>query len=166
MPIQGSLVKELQKVAARKMRNTRGIPKTMAGKVELIEIAFGRAEVLDDFEKWCDENADRAPQYPVSDYIRIIDSRLGARPSVDPHDERINTLQSFIYEQTDILPRASGVREALAFYSQEDIKTAFQEFWLVNEGAEKIIAGRQTLVREFFEDGGVSAIIAARKRRK
>lgn len=160
-----SLVRELQETAAKRLKTIRGVPKHMADRVELLVMAFGRAEILADFEKWCEENADRNPQWPVTDYLRIADSRLSARPSIDPHDERINQLQSITYELTDVLPRAQGVREALAIQSAEDIEAALNEYWLLNEGALKTIGGRQTLIREFFEDGGVHAVISARNRR-
>src|ERR1035437_238871 len=94
-----NLVKGLQKIAAVKLHNTRGVPRNMKDKLELIELAFGYAEVMADFEKWCDENADRASQYPVTEYIRRIDSRLGSASKIDPHDAAISALQAIVYEK-------------------------------------------------------------------
>jgi hypothetical protein len=158
MPLR-SLVKDLQRIAAVKLHNTRGVPKNLKDKMELIELAFGHAAVLADFTVWCEENAERKPQYPVGDYIRRIDARLGGTPSVDPHDASIGALQAVVYEKTGILPRSHAVRDLLVLHSVADIEAAFAEYMLVAD--EKDYKGA---IRAFFDDQGASAVIAARRR--
>ena len=128
MSLKNSLIKDLQRIAARKLRNTRGVPENLKGKFELIDLAFGHAEVLEDFEKWCDENADRNPQYPVTEYIRRIDSRLGTAPTIDAVDPRVEELRGLTYSLTEVVPHLSGVRNLLAIHTVEEIKEALLEY--------------------------------------
>jgi hypothetical protein len=124
MPSNSLIVKDLQRIAARKLRNTRGVPRNMKDKLELIGIAFGHAGVLTDFEKWCDEHVGDNPQYPVTEYLRMIDARLGPAPKVDPNDERIDELTALTYGLTSVLPRRHAVRDLLAVHPAEEIKAA------------------------------------------
>jgi hypothetical protein len=155
-----NLVKELQKTAARRLQNTRGVPRSMQTKVELIEIAFGRAEILEDFEKYCEEVAGDRPLYPVFDYLRAIDSRLGGEPRVDPRDERVSNLQSITYELTGFMPRnVRGIRETLKVYEVDEIVAALKEYALTLDERDL-----KPGINAFF-DGGATAIIAARRGR-
>ena len=156
-----NLVKGLQKIAAVKLHNTRGVPRNMKDKLELIELAFGYAEVMEDFEKWCDENADRASQYPVTEYIRRIDSRLGSASKVDPHDAAISALQAIVYEKAGILPHARAIRDLLGIHSAAELEAAFAEYVLVVD--EKDL---KSALRSFFDDQGASAVIYARQKRE
>ena len=155
-----NLVKDLQKIAAVKLHNTRGVPKNMKDKLELIELAFGHAEVIEDFEKWCDEQADRNPPYPVTEYIRAIDSRLGGTPRVDPNDERIQELMAVTYELTAILPHPRAVRDLLALHSVEDITSALKEYVITVDEKDM-----KPAIRTFFDDLGASAVIYSRRKR-
>lgn len=157
--VDKTLLKGLQRVAAQKLHNTRGVPKNLKDKLELISIAFGRDEVLADFANWCDENAPKNPQYPVSEYIRVIDGRLGNTPKIDVHDERIANLQAFTYDLAGVLPQPNAIREVLTLHEIDEIKKALQEFILTLEDRE-IKSGVRT-----FYDGGASAVIYSRKKR-
>jgi hypothetical protein len=155
------IVKELQKIAAKKLHNTRGVPRNMKDKIELIELAFGRADILADFEKWCEENADRNPQYPVTEYLRGVDARLGSAPRVDSNDERIKDIQSLTYELTTILPRPRPIRDLLLIHSAEDIKAALREYVLTVNEKNHIEAS----MRLFFDDLGCSAVVNFMKKK-
>lgn len=159
--MQNKLIRDLQRVAAKKLHNTRGVPKNMKDKVELIGLAFGHAEVVEDFEKWCDEHAVQPTQYPVTEYLRMIDTRLGAEQKVEVTDPNIADLQALTYELTSVLPHARAIHELLGLHSVEDIKGALKEYVLgFNEREIKIGD-----IRAFFDDNGAGAIITARKRR-
>ena len=155
-----SLVKDMQRIAAKRLRNTRGVPQNMKDKLELIDLAFGRAEVLDDFEKWCNEHADNSPQYPVTEYLRMIDARLGSTPKVDPNDERIKELSALTYELTTVLPHVRAVRDLLAIHSVEDLKTALKEYVLTVDEKD-----RKSAIRSFYDDMGASAVIYSMKKK-
>ena|SRR5208282_4907001 len=160
MPLR-SIVKDLQRIAAVKLHNTRGVPRNMRDKLELIELAFGHADVLADFEKWCDENADRNPQYPVTEYIRLIDGRLGGTPKIDPHDASIGALSAIVYEQTGILPHVRAIRDLLSIHSTADLESAFKEYILGVDEKEM-----KSAIRSFFDDQGATAVIYARQKRQ
>jgi hypothetical protein len=155
-----NIVKELQKIAARKLRNTRGVPRNMKDKLELIELAFGHGEVTADFEKWCDENVDRNPQYPVTEYLRGIDARLGSAPRVDPGDERIAHIQALVYELTSCLPRSRAIRDLLVIHSAEEIEAALREYIMTVDEKDW-----RSAIRSFFDDLGCSAVIYSMRKR-
>jgi len=155
-----SLVRDMQRIAARKLHNTRGVPRNMKEKLELIDLAFGRAEVLADFEKWCDERGDKNSPYPVTEYLRMVDSRLGGTPKIDPDDDRIKNLMALTYELTTVLPRLRGIRDLLAIHSEEEIKAALKHYLLsVDEKDMK------SAIRAFYDDLGASAVIYSLKKR-
>lgn len=153
------LVKALQRVAARKLKNTRSIPRNMADKVELVELAYGRATIVADFEEWCDDPSHQTEPYPVTKYLREVDSRLGNVARVDPADPRIADIQTFAYEVAHVLPSTKQIRDLLADHNADDIKAALKEYVAVAPQRE-IESG----LRNFF-GGAAGAVIAARKRR-
>jgi hypothetical protein len=159
MPIR-NLTKDLQRVAAIKLHNTRGVPKTMKDKLELIELAYGHADVIADFEKWCEEVAVNPPQYPVFDYIRMIDARLGTAQKADPHDPAIAEIQSLTYELTGVLPHTRAIRDLLGIHPAAEIKDALKEFVLTVDEKDM-----KSSIRAFFDDAGASAVIYAQQRR-
>ena len=155
-----SLVKDMQRIAARKLHNTRGVPRNMKDKLELIDLAFGRAEVLADFEEWCGEQIDRNPQYPVTEYLRMIDARLGATVKVDPADERINDLMAITYELAAILPHLRAVRELLAIHSADEITAALRAYVLTVDEKDM-----KSAIRSFYDDLGASAVIYSMRKK-
>jgi hypothetical protein len=156
-----SLVKDMQRIAARKLHNTRGVPRNMRDKLELIDLAFGRADVLSDFEKWCDEHADKNSLYPVTEYLRMVDSRLGGTPKIDPDDERIKELMALTYEITSVLPRLRGLRDLLAIHSGDEIKAALKYYILTVDEKDM-----KSAVRAFYDDLGASAVIYSMKKQR
>lgn len=156
-----NLVKELRRIAAKELHNTRGIPQNMNAKIEYIELAWGHAEIVEDFRRWCQEPDNRQNPYPVTAYLRQIDSRLGHEPAKPAaEDPQVKELQSFVYESAEFLPNVKYLRELLAVHSLDDIKHAFREYLLVIGDAN-----RATALKNFFENDGAGAVIAARKKR-
>lgn len=154
------LVKALQRVAAKKLKNTRSVPRNMADKVELVELAYGRANLVSDFEVWCDDPKNQENPYPVTTYLREVDSRLGRTARIEPEDPRIAEIQALTYELVNVLPKAKYVRELLLLHSGDDIKGALREYVLVAPKRE-LEAG----MPNFFENNGAGAVVAARKKR-
>ena len=156
-----NLVKDLQRVAAKKLRSTQGIPKNMKGKVELICLAFGHADVVEDFEKWCDEKIELGvrPHYPVTEYLRGVDARLGGAERVAPDDPRIVEIRNLAYELTGVLPPARVIRDLLLLHDAEEMKKALKEYVINVEGRDM-----EKAMQLFFNDGGVGSVIALRKK--
>jgi hypothetical protein len=156
-----NLVKDLQKVAAVKLHSTQGIPRNMKGKIELICLAFGHAEVVEDFEKWCDEKIELGvrPPYPVTEYLRGVDARLGGAQRVEPDDPRIVEIRNLAYELTNVLPPVRVIRDLLLLHDGEDMKKALREYVIGLEGRDM-----EKAMQLFFNDGGVGSVIALRKK--
>ena len=163
-----NLMKELPRIAARVLGNTRTVHPDMKFKFELIAEAYGTAAICDDFAEWCrelvsTEQIHDRPKYPVSEYLKIIDSRLGFAPvetHVDIKDPTVAAIVSLAYELTNILPSATAVAKVLADYPVQEVTEALKEF---TEGlTERDVRGG---MRSFWAEGGAGAIILARRRR-
>ena len=70
-------------VAARELKNSHAVPATLKTRFDLVEAAHGFAAVIDDFTNWCRRELDRRPGYPLVEYVKIVDDRLGAPPMPD-----------------------------------------------------------------------------------
>src|ERR1035437_1298039 len=157
------LTKELPKIAARVLHNTRCAPQNMKFKFELIASAYGAAAVAGDFEAWCIENVNEKIPYPITAYVKVVDSRLGSAPEeskADLKDPRIGELVSKSYELTGVLPSKTSVAEVLITYPLDEITAALVEY--TETLAEKEMKGS---MRAFWADGGAGAVILARRRR-
>lgn len=157
------LIKELPKIAARILHNTRTVHPEMKSKFELIGLAYGDAEVRDDFEKWCEENKGGQFKYPISEYLKVIDSRLGSAPAEERPDMKspaVSELVSLSYELTGILPAVSAVAKLVVDYSVEEIREALVEY--TENLTERDVKGS---MKAFYSEGGGGAIILARRRR-
>jgi hypothetical protein len=159
------LMKELPKIAARLLKNTRGAHPDLKSRLELLEEAYGAAAVARDFEDWCREVGIRNenPRYPFSEYMKVVDSRLGnavAEIKPDIKEPQVAELVSLTYEMTTILPSATSVAKLLALYPLAEVKDALAEF--VESLEEKNVRGGMYL---FYNEGGADAIILARRRR-
>lgn len=158
-----SLQKSLPRIAARVLKNTHVGLKRMKEKFELIEVAYGAAEVEEDFEKWCLEVQDANPRYPLSEYVKVVDSRIGPKfvePRVDVKDPHVAEVSSLAYELTGVLPSVRSVASLLASCSLEEVIGALKEFAATLDENE-----RKSGVRTFFAEGGAGAVILARRRR-
>lgn len=160
------LMKELPKIAARVLQNTRGVYPDLKPRLELLEEAYGAAAVARDFELWCKAISgmmDSIPRYPISDYLKVIDTRLGSAAEevqLDTKNPQVAELVSLSYELTNVLPSATAVAKLLAIYTLDEVKAALVEF--IESLEEKHVRGGMHL---FYKDGGADAIILARRRR-
>ena len=158
-----SLQKSLPRIAARVLHNTHVGLARMKEKFELIEEAYGRAAVERDFELWCTEVQDKNPRYPLTEYIKVVDSRLGREfeeKRADLKDPRIAEIMSVAYELTGFLPSVRSVGNLLLAYGPEEIFPAMREYASTLDDKD-VKAG----MKAFFTDGGGVAVIYARQRR-
>jgi hypothetical protein len=159
------LMKELPKIAARILKNTRGAHPDLKSRLELLEEAYGASAVARDFDDWCNGKVlgGENPKYPFSEYMKVVDSRLGHAPEetkLDIKDPQVAELVSLSYEMTSILPSATSVAKLLALYPLAEVKDALVEFTESLE--EKNVRGGMYL---FYNEGGADAIILVRRRR-
>lgn len=158
-----SLQKSLPRIAARVLHNTHVGLSRMKEKFELIEEAYGRAAVEADFEKWCHEIQDRNPKYPLTEYVKVVDSRLGPEfeeKRADLKDPHIAEISAVAYELTGVLPSVRSVANLLSTCEQEEILGALREFAATLDEKDT-----KSGVRTFFAEGGAAAVILARRRR-
>jgi hypothetical protein len=160
-----SLQKSLPRIAARVLHNTHVGLSRMKEKFELIEEAYGRAAVEADFTLWCQEQmaASNNPKYPLTEYVKVVDSRLGpefAEKRPDTKDPQVSEISAVAYELTGVLPSVRSVATLLASCPAEEIIAALREF-------AKTLDEKDTKsgVRTFFAEGGAAAVILARRRR-
>jgi hypothetical protein len=157
------LIKSLPRIAARVLHNTRGVPQSLKFKFELIATAYGAATVERDFEEWCREHVEDKFPYPITEYVKVIDSRLGGAPETkraDLNDPKVGELSSLTYEITGVLPPKSAVAQLLAEYPFDEVKAALDEF------SEKLTESDvKRAMREFYSSGGAVAVVLARRRR-
>lgn len=158
-----SLQKSLPRIAARVLHNTHVGLSRMKEKFELIEAAYGRAAVEADFEKWCHEIQDRNPKYPLTEYVKVVDARLGpefAEKRADLEDPRIATIAAASYELTGVLPSARSVGKLLLTCEVDEILAALKEYVTTLDDKDY-----KNGMRMFFTESGASAVIFARRRR-
>jgi hypothetical protein len=161
-----SLQKSLPRIAARVLHNTHVGLSRMKEKFELIEAAYGRAAVEEDFEKWCHAVSgmmDNLPKYPLTEYVKVVDARLGpkfAEQRADLKDPRIADISAVAYELTGVLPSVRSVANLLTTCDAEEILGALREFAATLDEKDT-----KSGVRTFFAEGGAAAVILARRRR-
>lgn len=158
-----SLQKSLPRIAAKVLHNTHVGLTRMKEKFELIEAAYGRAAVERDFELWCSEVKERNPRYPLTEYVKVVDARLGPgfeEQKADLKDPRIAEISSISYEMTGFLPAVRSVANLLTSFGSEDIIPALKEYASTLDDRD-----RKSSMRTFFTEGGAIAVILARHRR-
>lgn len=159
------LTKTLPRIAAKVLQNTHCFPKNLKEKFALIEAAYGAATVEADFEKWCGEVADKNPRYPLTEYIKVIDARLGrgfAEPSARPdtHDPRVTDIIAKSYELTGFVPAARAVANLLQGIEADEILGALVEYATALDPKDY-----EVKMQRFFTEGAANAIILVRRRR-
>ena len=158
-----SLQKSLPRIAARVLHNTHVGLSRMKEKFELIEEAYGRSAVEADFEKWCREVQDHNPRYPLTEYVKVVDSRLGpefVEKRADLKDPLIAEVSAVAYELTGVLPSVRSVSLLLSTCGAEEIIGALKEFAATLDDKDT-----KSGVRTFFAEGGAAAVILARRKR-
>jgi hypothetical protein len=160
------LIKQLPRIAARVLHNTHTLRPDMKFKLELIAEAYGTAAVASDFEAWCEGHREDYFKYPIFEYLKVLDSRLGGSPEekrVDLKDPRVVEMVQFSYEQTGVLPKTTTVvAELVLNYPLDEIKAALVEY--TENLTEKEFSAASG---SFYANGGIGAvsIILARRRR-
>jgi hypothetical protein len=158
-----SLQKSLPRIAAKILHNTHVGLSRMKEKFELIEAAYGRDVVEEDFAKWCHENQELHPKYPLTEYVKVVDARLGpefAEKRPDIKDPQVAAIMAVAYELAGVLPSVRSVAALLASCPADEILGALREFaGTLDEKDNK------SGVRTFFAEGGAAAVILARRKR-
>ena len=157
------LIKSLPRIAAKVLHNTHVGLKNMKEKFTLMEVAYGRAAVEADFEKFCYEVQERNPRYPLTEYIKMVDERLGKvfeEKKADPNDPRIAQISAASYEKTGFLPSARSVGNLLLSFSPEEIIAALNEYASTLDAVDLKFG-----MKMFFTEGGATAVIYARQKR-
>ena len=157
------LLRELQKTAADVLKNTCVMPldirHDLEDKCELMILAHGGAgTVLADFAAWCREHLDAKPAYPISEYAKVVDIRLGGAPETDD-----KAVAARAYELTRYMPTDKSVATLLLDFSQEEILGALAEFESLSENNGEDVA---EAMKTFWTKGGASTIILARRQKE
>lgn len=158
-----NLMTELPRVAAKELQNTHFVPQRMKAKMELLKACYTAPRVVDDFREWCRDNRDAHHKYPIIEYLKVIDSRLGSAPveaQADMRDPNIEVLAALAYEYTGTLAPKRAIAELLMTYTVDEIRGALIEY--AENLTEKETAGA---MRRFFSDGGAGAVIFTRRKR-
>lgn len=159
-----SLLKSLPRIAAQELHNTHCGLRNLKFKLELISEAYGANAVENDFRQWCRSlDPGTRIKYPIFEYMKVIDSRLGSAPEetrANPESPEVVELQSLAYERTGLLPSKRALANSLVKYTAEEVKAALIEYTddLPSKDAKSDM-------RAFWSEGGAEAIILARRRR-
>ena len=160
-----SLMKSLPRIAAQELHNTHCGLRNLKFKLELIAGAYGAAAVERDFREWCRSlDPGTRVKYPIFEYMKVIDTRLGSAPEeqrANLEDPAIVVIQSLSYELTGLLPANRAVAQVLIKYPTDEIEAALREY--TDDLPEKDVKAD---MRAFWSEGGAEAIILARRRRK
>lgn len=157
------LIKTLAQITAKELKNTRGVPPQWKEKCKLVELAWGANRVEADYRDWIETVRTNPPMYPVSEYLKLVDSRLSeAVPEpVSLNNPDITRLTSQAFEMTERTPSNRAVAEALEKFGVDEIFEAFREYILGLEEKELKYAARG-----FYSSGGVDAVIAVKRKMK
>jgi hypothetical protein len=157
------LSKRLAMVSAEILQNTHMVPENLKFKLDLMERAYGAKNLVIDFRTWCEENRDASPRYPIVEYVKVVDTRLGrapATPRPDPANPAVEEIRSVTYELTNNLPSKEPIAKLLLTFTSTEILDALREFVEYLTEADTPHA-----LRRFFTEGGAGAVILARRRR-
>lgn len=159
-----NLMREMPKIAFKVMQNTHMVPARLKAKMDLLKACYGSAAVVRDFEEWCREHKDEHPRYPITEYLHVIDSRLGSSPEVPTipvSDSRVNDLAAFAFKTTGKQAPRKSLADMLLTFTPEEIQGAMTEL-METLTEENEIKGA---LRSFYHDGGATAIIVTRRAR-
>lgn len=156
------LLKNLALIAAKELKNTRGVHPQYKERLLLVEQAYGSAWIEKDFRDWCEEFRDRNFPYPISEYLKTVDARYGKTEAsaVESDSPDIATVSARVYELTGRTPSKFEVQKYLEKDSAVDIIAAFEEYLYGLDEREQKYA-----VRNAFHDGGLTAVMMIRKKR-
>lgn len=153
-----ALARSLELAAAKIFKRTRGVQfrfDHQFEQVELMQVTYGGVAVIDDFKKWGAEQ-DQDIRYPLSEYLKVVDERLGHTQKQDAPDPNMTRLLAVVYEYTGDLPSQAVVRKLLEKWTIDDLIAGFNEF---ASGLDE--KQMKTAIRKFFIDGGADIVIEA-----
>ena len=159
--MKNRLLGNLCKAAAKELKNTRGVNPQWAEKADLLVVAYGMDAIEKDFAEWMESVRDSKPSNPVTDYLRIVDERMGEKPTVDENDPNVVNIVAQTYAKTGRPASKTAVRKLLDSYAACDIIEAWTHYTEGLENKELPYA-----VKNFFHDGGADGIILARRQKK
>lgn len=167
---RGKLLKTLYTVQAAELKNTVALPRNRHSRVDMTETAYGFEPVVEDFTKWCRENFERHPKYPLFDYLNIVGERLGAPSVPDPSasnaadsadDPRLTELSQYVWSQTKFAIDPRKTAKLIAKYGYEYVYGVFKEAVCKKEN-HKVDIDPQWVKTLFTEKGGLALITAYR----
>ena len=160
-------IRSLEKTTATKLAHFRPAPPNCYQEYEAAAAYYGEDVIKNDFAEWLDEliAAGKAPEYPVTGYLKVIKKRCGepnlTTISVEAEkDPRIETISNKVYTLTGRLPSRTIIKTLLLECSQDEILEAFEEYVAGLEEGEIRYS-----VKSFFNDGCGKSVITARKNR-
>jgi coenzyme F420-reducing hydrogenase gamma subunit len=156
--MQNRLLKSLCEIAAKGLKITKGVNPQWKEKADLLVIAYGHDAVETDFKDWIESVREDKPESPVTEYLKLVDERLGNAPATSEDDPRVVDLIARGYRASGRPPSKTEVQKLLDDYSQEEIQQAWEEYTSRLDDNELKYA-----VKNFFHDGGARGIITARR---
>jgi hypothetical protein len=158
-----NLMIELPKIAMRELKNSHMVPARLKEKLDTLKIVYTTAWITRDFKDWCQEHREDKFEYPITEYLKVVDERYAGIPEEkqpDMRDPRIVDLMSLSYELTGLAAPRKPIATLLLEYSVEDIGGALREY--VGLQTEKDL---KAAMRAFYVEGSAAAVILARRRR-
>lgn len=159
--MQNRLLKSLCEIAAKEMKITKGVNPQWKEKADLLVIAYGQSAVEADFVDWIESVRESRPENPVTDYLKLIDERLGNAPATSEDDPQVTSLIASAYKASGRPPAKSDIQKLLDLFSKDEIQAAWDEY--TNRLDENEL---KYAVKNFFRDGGGRGIIVARRQMK
>lgn len=172
---RGKLLKTLYTVQAAELKNTVALPRNRHSRVDMTETAYGFEPVVEDFTKWCRENFERHPKYPLFDYLNIVGERLGAPsvPDVSPakasdskDDSQVLKIGTAIYKFTGWSPtNPEKVAELIAMYGFADVDGSVRFHLSGADGKPEHSAEKVRKAKQLLSDGGALVLITEFRKR-
>jgi len=156
------LIHSLAKIAAKELKNTGGVHPQFKKRLELLAVAYGAAAVEKDFTEFCISLKGSRVQYPLSEYLKVVDIRLGSAPeSEEESDPAVAEISAKCFTLSGRVPKNSAVAALLKKHTAAEIITAFESYCAKLDEDELRYA-----VKNFFTDGGATGIIVSLKQQK
>lgn len=157
------LIHSLAKIAAKELKNTGGVHPQFKKRIELLAVAYGAAAVEKDFEAFCQSLKGSRVPYPISEYLKAVDVRLGTTgpEAIEENDPAVAEISAKCFTLSGRLPKNSAVGALLKKHSAAEIIIAFESYCAKLDEDELRYA-----VKSFFTDGGATGVIVSLKQQK
>ena|SRR5579859_1998843 len=118
------LIHSLAKIAAKELKNTGGVHPQFKKRIELLAVAYGAAAVEKDFEVFCISLKGSRVQYPISEYLKVVDGRLGAAAvqAAEENDPAVAEISAKCFTLCGRLPKNSAVSALLKKHTAAEIQ--------------------------------------------